>query len=187
VGKQDHYLAAFGGITCLDIGQDGRVQVGPLNISMTTAEDLHSRILLFFTGISRSANDILQEQRRNTQKDDPNVVESLHRTKEMGYRVKEYLENGRLEKFGHLLHEHWENKKRRSGAISNPKIDRWYEIARQAGALGGKVIGAGGGGFLMLYCPMRKKAAVRKALDAVGLTEMSYNFDYQGAKVMVNF
>ena len=186
VGKQDHYLAAFGGITCLDIEPNGRVQVSPLNISMTTAEDLHSRILLFFSGISRSANNILQEQRRDTQKEDPNVVESLHRTKEMGYRVKEYLQNGDLEKFGNLLHEHWENKKRRSGAISNPEIDGWYEKAREAGALGGKVIGAGGGGFLMLYCPIRKKGAVRKALTAAGLKEMSYNFDFQGAKVMVN-
>ena len=186
VGKQDHYLAAFGGITCLDIEQDGKVQVSPLDISMTTAEDLHSRVLLFFTGISRSANNILQEQRRDTQKDDPTVVESLHRTKEMGYRVKEYLQNGDIEKFGHLLHEHWENKKRRSGAISNPKIDGWYEMAREAGALGGKVIGAGGGGFLMLYCPIRKKGAVRKVLAAEGLEEMSYTFDFQGAKVMVN-
>lgn len=186
VGKQDHYLAAFGGITCLDIAPDGRVQVTPLDISMTTAEDLHSRVLLFFSGISRSANNILQEQHRDTQKEDPTVVESLHRTKEMGYRVKEYLQNGDLEKFGHLLHEHWENKKRRSGAVSNPEIDGWYDLAREAGALGGKVIGAGGGGFLMLYCPIRKKGAVRQALAAAGLKEMSYNFDFQGAKVMVN-
>jgi D-glycero-alpha-D-manno-heptose-7-phosphate kinase len=186
VGKQDHYLAAFGGITCLDIERDGRVQVSPLDISMTTAEDLQSRVLLFFTGISRSANKILQAQSRDTQKEDPAVVDSLHCTKEMGYRVKEYLQNGDLDKFGHLLHEHWENKKRRSGAISNPEIDAWYEKAREAGALGGKLIGAGGGGFLMLYCPMRQKAAVRKALAAAGLREMPYNFDFQGAKVMVN-
>jgi len=187
VGKQDHYLAAFGGITCLDIERDGKVRVSPLNISMTTAEDLHSRILLFFTGISRTANHILQEQRQDTERDDATVVESLHRTKEMGYRVKEYLENGDLEKFGHLLHEHWENKKRRSVAISNPEVDGWYEIAREAGALGGKLIGAGGGGFLMLYCPIRKKLALRKAMAAEGLKEMPYNFDFQGAKVLVNF
>lgn len=186
VGKQDHYLAAFGGITCLEIERDGRVQVSPLDISITTAEDLHSRILLFFTGISRTANNILQEQRRDTEKDDPTVVDSLHRTKEMGYRVKEYLENGDLEKFGHLLHEHWENKMRRSGAISNAEIDVWYELARKAGALGGKLIGAGGGGFLMFYCPIRKKGAVRKAMAAAGLREMTYSFDYHGAKVMVN-
>jgi len=187
VGKQDHYLAAFGGITCLDIERDGRVRVSPLNISMTTAEDLHSRLLLFFTGISRNANHILQDQRQDTEKDDPTVLDSLHRTKEMGYRIKEYLENGDLEKFGHLLHEHWENKKRRSVAISNPEVDGWYEIAREAGALGGKLIGAGGGGFLMLYCPIRRKESVRKALAAVGIREMAYSFDFQGAKVLVNF
>ena len=187
VGKQDHYLAAFGGITCLEIDRDGRVQVSPLNISITTAEDLHSRVLLFFTGISRNANNILQDQRRDTEKEDPTVLDSLHHTKEMGYRSKEYLENGDLEKFGHLLHEHWENKKRRSVAISNPEVDGWYEIAREAGALGGKLIGAGGGGFLMLYCPIRRKESVRKALAAVGIREMAYSFDFQGAKVLVNF
>ena len=187
VGKQDHYLAAFGGITCLDIEPDGKVQVSPLNISLTTAEDLRSRVLLFFTGISRSANHILQAQKRDTDKQDDTVIDSLHRTKEMGFRVKEALQKGDLETFGHILHEHWENKKRRSGAISNPNIDRWYNTAREAGALGGKVIGAGGGGFLMLYCPLRKKGAVRKAIASEGLEEMPFNFDFQGAKVLVNF
>lgn len=187
VGKQDQYLAAFGGITCLDIEPGGKVQVSPLNISLTTAEDLRSRVLLFFTGISRSANNILREQKQDTEKKDDTVTDSLHRTKEMGFRVKEALQKGDLETFGHILHEHWENKKRRSGAISNPNIDRWYSAAREAGALGGKVIGAGGGGFLMLYCPMRKKGAVRKAMASEGLEEMPFNFDFQGAKVLVNF
>ncbi|MGD0972326.1 MAG: galactokinase [Desulfobaccales bacterium] len=187
VGKQDQYLAAFGGITCLDIDRDGKVHVSPMDISMTTVEDLHSRILLFFTGISRSANNILQAQKQDTEKNDKTVTDSLHKTKEMGFRVKEALLKGDLETFGQILHEHWENKKRRSAAISNPNIDRWYNAAREAGALGGKVIGAGGGGFLMLYCPMRKKSAVRKAMASEGLEEMPFNFDFQGAKVMVNF
>lgn len=187
VGKQDQYLAAFGGITCLNIEPDGKVHVSPLNISLTTAEDLRSRVLLFFTGISRSANNILKEQKRDTEKKDATVSDSLHKTKEMGFRVKEALQKGDLETFGHILHEHWENKKRRSGAISNPNIDRWYSAAREAGALGGKVIGAGGGGFLMLYCPLRKKGAVRKAMASEGLEEMPFNFDFQGAKVLVNF
>jgi D-glycero-alpha-D-manno-heptose-7-phosphate kinase len=187
VGKQDHYLAAFGGLTCLDIEKDGRVCVSSLNISLTTAEDLHNRVLLFFTGISRSANHILAAQLKDTEQQDQTVVDSLHRTKEMGYRVKEALEQGNIDIFGQTLHEHWENKKRRSGAISNPSIDRWYDMARKAGALGGKVIGAGGGGFLMLYCPPRNKGAVRKALAAEGLREMLYKFDYEGAKVLVNF
>ena len=187
VGKQDHYLAAFGGITCLDIDFKGKVKVSPLNISLNAAEDLRSRILLFFTGISRSANNILQAQKTDSERDDKTVIDSLHRTKEMGYRVKEALEKGDVETFGHILHEHWENKKRRSGPISNSNLDRWYNLAREAGALGGKVVGAGGGGFLMLYCPLRRKGAVRKVLAAEGLKEMPYNFDFQGAKVLVNF
>jgi D-glycero-alpha-D-manno-heptose-7-phosphate kinase len=187
VGKQDHYLAAFGGIACLDIAPDGRVQVSPLDISMTTADDLRSRVLLFFTGISRKANNILQAQRQDTEGKDQSVIDSLHRTKEMGLRVKEALQKGDVETFGHILHEHWENKKRRSTIISNSNIDRWYNLARGAGALGGKLIGAGGGGFFMFYCPLRKKGAVRKALAGEGLKEMPYNFDFQGAKVLVNF
>jgi D-glycero-alpha-D-manno-heptose-7-phosphate kinase len=187
VGKQDHYLAAFGGITCLDIAPDGRVVVTPLNITQTISEDLQSRILLFFTGISRSANHILKEQATDTQRGNATVVESLHFTKELGYRVKAALESGDLAGFGHMLHEHWENKKRRSDAISSSHVDHWYKVAREAGALGGKMIGAGGGGFLMFYCPLRKKGAVRAALAAMGLREMPFQFDYQGAKVLVNF
>jgi D-glycero-alpha-D-manno-heptose-7-phosphate kinase len=187
VGKQDHYLAAFGGITCLDIEPDGQVQATPLNISMTAAEELRSRVLLFFTGLTRSANHILQAQCQDTLRGEQNVVDSLHRTKELGHRIKEILRNGNLDEFGHLLHEHWENKKRRSGMISDAQIDSWYHQAREAGALGGKVIGAGGGGFLMLYCPNGVKGDVRNALAQEGLQEMPYNFDFEGAKVLVNF
>ena len=187
VGKQDQYLAAYGGITCLDIEPNGKVQVSPLNISLSTVEDLRNQILLFFTGLSRSANQILRDQKQDTERQDATVVDSLHKTKEMGFQVKETLLKGDLETFGHILHEHWENKKRRSGAISNPNIDRWYNAAREAGALGGKLIGAGGGGFLMLYCPLRKKRTVRQALAAEGLEEMAFDFDHQGAKVVVNF
>jgi D-glycero-alpha-D-manno-heptose-7-phosphate kinase len=187
VGKHDHYLAAFGGITCLDIERDGKVIVAPLDISITTAEELHNRVLLFFTGITRRSEDILNEQKRDTEADDPEVVESLHRTKELGYWIKEALEQGDLDRFGLLLDEHWQNKKRRSGKISDPRIDRWYDIAKENGALGGKIIGAGGGGFLMLYCPNETKAAVRRAMASEGLREMPYDFDFEGAKVLVNF
>jgi len=187
VGKQDQYLAAFGGITCLDIATDGKVQVEAANISKTTIEDLQSQVMLFYTGLTRSANAILQTQKQDTLREDKTVVESLHFTKELGFRVKEYLEKGELDKFGLLLHKHWENKKRRSGKISNPQIERYYSIARENGVLGGKVIGAGGGGFLMLYCPNGKKGKLRKALISEGLKEMSYSFDFDGAKVLVNF
>ncbi len=115
------------------------------------------------------------------------VVDSLHRTKELGYRIKEALEQGDLDRFGLLLDEHWQNKKRRSTKISDPKIDQWYEIARQNGAVGGKIMGAGGGGFFMFYCPNSHKAGLRRALSEAGLREMPYDFDYEGAKVLVNF
>jgi D-glycero-alpha-D-manno-heptose-7-phosphate kinase len=187
VGKHDHYLAAFGGITCMDIGTDGRVKVSPLDISITTVEDFRSSVLLFYTGITRSSSDILQSQKQDTQSGNSAVVDSLHRTKELGYRIKEALEGGDVEGFGRCLDEHWQNKKRRSGAISNPQIDHWYETAKQNGALGGKIMGAGGGGFFMFYVPNGHKAQLRQALAAEGLREMPYDLDYEGAKVLVNF
>lgn len=187
VGKHDHYLAAFGGITLLDIKPDGAVAVSPLNISMTTVEEFRNSVLLFYTGILRSSGDILEAQKQDTNRKDTTVVDSLHRTKELGYRIKEALENGDLDCFGNLLHEHWENKKRRSGKISNPKIDEWYQIAREHGALGGKIMGAGGGGFFMFYCPNNKKIKVRQALAEAGLRELPYDFDFEGTKVLVNF
>jgi D-glycero-alpha-D-manno-heptose-7-phosphate kinase len=186
VGKQDHYMAAFGGLTCLDIEPDGTTHVTPLNISISAVEQLEAQILLFFTGLSRSANSILAAQRKDTEEGDANVVESLHTTKQLGLRIKTALEENRLDDFGRMMHEHWENKKRRSGSISDPRIDQWYEAARAAGALGGKIVGAGGGGFLMLYCPQGAKGAVRAALSSSGLREMPFRFDFEGAKTMVN-
>ena len=187
VGKHDHYLAAFGGITCLDINLDGRVRVSPLDVSINIVEDFRNNVLLFYTGISRTSREILEDQKQDTQRGDSTVVDSLHRTKELGHQIKDALEQGDLERFGHLLAEHWENKKRRSGKISDPNIDRWYEIAKENGALGGKIMGAGGGGFFMFYCPNSHKAKLRSALAAEGLREMPYDFDFEGAKVLVNF
>jgi D-glycero-alpha-D-manno-heptose-7-phosphate kinase len=187
VGKHDHYLAAFGGITCLEIAPNGQVTVTPLNISITTVDDFRSSVLLFYTGILRSSTDILQAQKEGTQQQSQEMVDSLHRTKELGYRVKEALETGDLEQFGQLLDQHWQNKKRRSGSISSPQMDGWYERARANGAVGGKIVGAGGGGFFMFFVPARKKAALRKALAAEGLREMAYDFDFEGAKILVNF
>jgi D-glycero-alpha-D-manno-heptose-7-phosphate kinase len=187
VGKQDHYLAAFGGITCLDIAPDGKVKVTPLDISISAVEDFRNSVLLFYTGVTRSADGILRAQSQDTQREDPTVVDSLHRTKELGYRIKETLQAGDIERFGLLLHEHWENKKRRSTQISDRRIDAWYEVAREHGALGGKIMGAGGGGFFMFCCTNGRKAQLRKALTSEGLREMPYDFDFEGAKVLVNF
>jgi len=186
VGKHDHYLAAFGGITCLEIGADGQVKVSPLDVSITTVEDFRNSVLLFYTGITRSSSDILEAQKQDTQRGAPTVVDSLHRTKDLGYRVREALEQGDLERFGLLLDEHWQNKKRRSAQISDRRIDNWYELAKGNGALGGKVMGAGGGGFFMFCCTDRRKAQLRRVLTAEGLREMPYDFDFEGAKVLVN-
>jgi len=186
VGKHDHYLAAFGGITCLDIEKDGRVKVSSLDVSLTTAEEFRSNVLLFYTGVTRPSREILEAQKQDTEKQDSTVVDSLHRTKELGYRIKETLQEGDLDRFGLLLDEHWQNKKRRSTKISDPQIDQWYELAKGQGALGGKIIGAGGGGFFMLYCPANRKASVRQALGEAGLREMSYDFEFEGAKAIVN-
>ena len=186
-GKHDPYLAAFGGFTCLDIDSDGRVKVSPLDISITTVEEFRSSVLVFYTGLTRSSSEILEAQRQGTDRGDLAVVESLHHTKELGYRIKEALEIGDLERFGMLLDEHWENKKRRSSRISDPGLDQMYETAKSCGGLGGKIMGAGGGGFFMFYCPNQSKAKVRKALAGQGLREMPYDFDFEGAKVLVNF
>jgi len=187
VGKQDHYVAAFGGFTCLEIEPDGTVAVSPLNISVSDREELRSHTLLFFTGLQRSSREILQAQHDETRSGSTAVLDSLHQTKELGYRIKEVLERGNIEKFGQLLDEHWHIKKQRSTQISQPAINRWYELARERGALGGKLIGAGGGGFLMFCCPPATKAPIREALSAEGLREMPFDFDMDGAKVLVNF
>ncbi|MGD0912185.1 MAG: galactokinase [Terracidiphilus sp.] len=187
VGKQDHYMAAFGGFTCIDIDTEGRVNATQLQLSKSVMEEFRSSVLLFYTGLTRSSHTILQAQNKDTQREDPAVVNSLHKTKELGYRVKDAIEHGDIETFGLLLDEHWQNKKARSSAVSTPEIDEYYRIAKESGALGGKIMGAGGGGFLMLYCPNGRKECLRANLHRAGLRELSYDFDMQGAKVLVNF
>ncbi len=188
VGKQDHYLAALGSVTCLEIERDGSVRATPLALAPAVLEELSAQTLLFFTGISRDANEILEQQKRDSSNGSKaKVVESLHRTKAMGLEIRDALLRGDLGAFGGLLHEHWENKKRRSDRISADRVDRWYDAARDAGAAGGKLVGAGGGGFLMLFCENGSKPSVREALAAEGLRELRYRIDHDGAKVLVNF
>jgi D-glycero-alpha-D-manno-heptose-7-phosphate kinase len=186
VGKQDHYVASFGGIMLLQIGHDGAVEASRAPISLSVERELVDRTLLFFTGISRNANVILEQQKRDSIAADTNVLESLHQTKELGHRILDALERGALSEFGALLHEHWENKKRRSTAIAADGVDRWYAAGREAGATGGKLVGAGGGGFLLLFCENGTKADVRTAIAAEGLRELHYRIDHEGAKVLVN-
>lgn len=187
VGKQDQYIAAFGGIVCFEIDREGNVTATPLRMSNHAIDELRSRLLLFYTGIERRALDILEDQRRDTVQSREDVVENLDRTKELGIKIKAALEEGDLDRVGELMDAHWQYKKRRSAKISAPHIDRWYEVARENGALGGKLIGAGGGGFFLFYCPNAYKGQLRAAMLGEGLREMPFDFDYEGAKVLVDF
>ena len=141
-------------------------------------------MLVFFTGIRRESSDILTRQNQDTQQGDDRVLDSLHQTKQIGYQIKEALEWDALDRFGELLHEHWLAKKQRAQQISNADIDRWYAAGRAAGALGGKLLGAGGGGFLMFYCPAEHHPKLRATMTQAGLREMPFHFDMEGTKVL---
>ena len=134
IGKQDQYIAAYGGLTCFTFHKDDQVTAEPLRVSMETMFDLEDNLLLFFTGFCRSASGILKDQQVRSQKNDEDMLSNLHYVKELGYRSKEALEAGKVAQFGELMHEHWEHKKRRSGGMSNPKIDEWYELGMKNGA-----------------------------------------------------
>lgn len=182
IGKQDQYIAAYGGITCFEFGKNGAVKAWPLAISEETLFNLEDNLLLFFTGYSRSASAILKDQDDKSKVADTNVLQNLDFIKDLGLRSKQALEDGNLEEFGSLMNVHWEWKKRRSSGISNGKIDEWYECAMANGALGGKVIGAGGGGFLMFYAG--DKAKLRHAMREKGLKEVRFRFDFEGTRVV---
>jgi D-glycero-alpha-D-manno-heptose-7-phosphate kinase len=186
IGKQDQYLAAFGGLSVLDIARDGAVTVRNARVSRATIDDLEKNMLIFYTGQTRSTLDILAGQSRATEEKDPTVVESLHRIKAIGYRILEAFEAGDLTRFGQLLDEHWESKKRLSSKVSDPRLDGLYRLARENGALGGKITGAGGGGFFVFYCE-DGAARLRRAMAQEGLREMRYRIDFEGTKVISNF
>jgi D-glycero-alpha-D-manno-heptose-7-phosphate kinase len=183
IGKQDQYISAYGGVTCFRFNRDGKVDAWPAPLGTETLYNLEDNLLLFFTGYSRAASAILQEQDSKTKERDGDMIANLHHVKEMGYRSLKLLEEARLVEFGRLMHEHWELKKRRSGGMSNPKIDAWYELAMRNGAAGGKLIGAGGGGFLMFYA--EDKTKLRHAMTQAGLTEVRFRFDFEGTKTIV--
>src|SRR5207302_8332128 len=167
IGKQDQYIAAYGGITCFKFMPDGRVQAWPLKISEETLFNLEDNLLLFFTGYSRSASGILKEQHEKSKAADKAMIENLHFVKDLGRKSQQALEAGDLRWFAELMRVHWERKKERSGGMTNPQINEWYEHAMANGALGGKLIGAGGGGFLMFYT--EDKPALRHAMRQKGL------------------
>jgi D-glycero-alpha-D-manno-heptose-7-phosphate kinase len=182
VGKQDQYIASFGGITGFEFPREGPVRVNPLPLSNETLYNLEDNLLLFFTGFTRSASAILAEQDQKTRGGDSGMIDHLHHIKQFGYESKAALEAGDLRRFAAIMHEHWERKKYRSKSMTNSQIDEYYQLARDNGALGGKLIGAGGGGFLMVYS--EDKTKLRRALTAAGLREVRLRFDFEGTMLM---
>ena len=182
IGKQDQYIAAYGGITSFRFRPDGQVEAAPVAISEETLFNLEDNLLLFFTGYARSASAILKEQDDKSKMADAAMAENLHFIKDIGKQSQKALEAGDLEEFGRLMDRHWQRKKERSKSMSNPDINAWYDCALANGAVGGKVIGAGGGGFLMFYAD--DKVKLRHAMREKGLTEVRFRFDFDGTRVL---
>jgi D-glycero-alpha-D-manno-heptose-7-phosphate kinase len=183
VGKQDQYAAAFGGLTCFDYHTDDRVSVAPLQVSQDTLHDLEERLLLFFTGYTRSAGEILSDQHTKSQAGDSTMLDNLEQTKTLGRAIRDALEAGEPRAFGAMMNEHWERKRARSQGMSNPEIDKWYTAGMANGAIGGKLVGAGTGGFLLFYA--EDPTALRAAMAEHGLREMRFQFDLDGSSVIV--
>jgi D-glycero-alpha-D-manno-heptose-7-phosphate kinase len=183
VGKQDQYIAAFGGITCFEIERDGSVKASPLAVSSEALQDLEDHLLMFFTGFSREADRVLEDQKQRSEKAEPAMITNLNEIKRIGIEVRDALEMGDTERFGVLMDEHWQLKRRRSQGMTNDAIDDWYTLARRHGALGGKLVGAGAGGFLLFYAP--EPARLRRGLLDVGLDEVRFAFDHDGSIVLM--
>lgn len=188
VGKHDQYIAAFGGLTCLEIDTNGSVTVSPLKITKHTLDDLRSTVLLFYTGIRRSASTVLEDQNNATKRNNSSTLEGFHGIKELGLEIRKSLEAGDLDHFGQLLNRHWQHKKSTSSKVSLDIIDDLYNYGLANGAMGGKLVGAGGGGFLMFYCPNEngRKGRLREAMHQKGLTEILFDFDTEGSKILAN-
>lgn len=183
IGKQDQYIASYGGITCFEFHPDDSVEAYPLNIDMETLFNLEDNLVLFFTSYTRFASKILEDQDNLSKNQDQQMIENLHFVKELGLRSKDFLEKGDIRGFADLMNVHWNYKKQRSQNISNDVIDEWYELGMNNGAIGGKLVGAGGGGFLMFYA--EDKVSLRHSMHKAGLKEVRFRFDFEGTKVIV--
>lgn len=184
VGKQDQYVAAYGGLLCQDYRLDDSVGVTPLHVGDGVVQELRESLMLFFVGYTRSASDLLGDQKARSQAGDTDMIEALHFTKSLGFEIKKALEAGQVYEFGKLMHEHWMRKRQRSAGMTNERIDSLYELARSKGAaIGGKLVGAGGSGFLLLQTMDRRR--LREAMTEAGLIEMTFDFDFDGSVVQM--
>ncbi len=182
IGKQDQYIASYGGITSFTFHKDGKVNVKPLNINVDKMYELQDRLLLFFTGYSRSASKILKDQNVKTLMNNTEMLKNLDYVKELGLQTQDALINGNLDEYGKIMHSHWLHKRKRSKGMSNKSIDKWYSLAKRNGAIGGKVVGAGGGGFLLFLSD--DPARLRKSMQKENLAEVRFNFDFEGTKIV---
>ena len=182
IGKQDQYIAAIGGVTAFDFHRDGQVTARSVNATEDVLDVLEDNLVMVSTGYYRAASQVLKEQDDKSREKNQEMIDNLHFVKELGHQSLEAIESGNLHRFGQLMHQHWEHKKKRSKAMSNRDIDGWYALARANGAVGGKLIGAGGGGFLLFYT--EEKVRLRRALREAGLMEVKLGFDYEGTKIL---
>ena len=178
IGKQDQYVSAHGGICSYTFDPDGSVEVEPLRLSQETLDRLHDNLMLFWTGETHSASALLTDQDDRTEAGDEKMLAGLDRVKELGRESVELLEAGELERYAEGMHDHWMAKRERSPEMTTPRIDALYELAREAGAIGGKLVGAGGGGFLLVYA--EEPGAVRRAMSEADSRELRFRFDFQG-------
>jgi D-glycero-alpha-D-manno-heptose-7-phosphate kinase len=186
IGKQDQYIAAFGNVTALTIETDGTVHVEPVPVRDEVLDELENNLLIMYTGVERPAKLVLSEQGERVSKSDTATLEGMHRIKSIGREVYDLLVKGNTDRFGELLHEHWLSKRQLASKMTDEKLDDYYETARRAGAIGGKLIGAGGGGFFMLYARPAEKRRVWEALTARGLKPLRFRFDLDGARIVAN-
>ena len=186
IGKQDQYAATFGGINQLDIDKSGKVTVTPLNLKQETIYELENRLMMFYTNIQRDTNEIINEQSVKIKTDEILATESMHNIKKIGFKIKQALLHNNVDQFGKLLNDHWMEKKRVSSHMSTSNIDKWYEIGMKYGALGGKIMGAGGGGFLLFCVKNGERQNLRYVMEKEGLEYMDFRFDFDGVKVLAN-
>jgi D-glycero-alpha-D-manno-heptose-7-phosphate kinase len=186
IGKQDQYIAAFGGVTAFTFNPNGVVDVEPVPVAAEVLDDLQNNLCIIYSGVERAASVVLSEQGQKMRSLDQGTIERMHRIKALGHEVKRILVSGNIDAYGELLHEHWTNKRKLASKMTDSTIDDHYEAARKAGAIGGKLMGAGGGGFFMFYTRPSEKRRVIEAMNARGLKQLRFRFDVDGARIVAN-
>ncbi len=186
IGKQDQYIAAYGGVTAFTFHKDGGVEVERLPVSHEVLDELERNLVVFYSGVERAASTVLAEQGARITQNKDDARERMHRIKALGHETRELLLKGDVDRYGELLHEHWTHKRTLASNMTDPTLDEHYEAAQRAGALGGKLMGAGGGGFFMFYTRPTERRAVSEALTRRGLRPLRFRFEHGGARIVAD-